>query len=233
MSEPRRLRPGETAQIARFPRLRGPLPAPPGSTLSIATPRVIIRQNSSRASARPKLRAPPPARYAEAKVTRGLRIGIGHDTHRLAPGGPLRLGGVDVPHDRHAEGHSDADALLHAVTDALLGAAALGDIGELFPDTDPANRGLDSAVMLERAHDAIRQAGWQIVNLDCIVFAERPKLSRYKDSIRRRIAEILGIAATEIGLQAKTGEGVDAVGRQEAIMTQCVVLLTAESSNRA
>lgn len=148
------------------------------------------------------------------------------------PGGPLRLGGVDVPHDRHAVGHSDADALLHAVTDALLGAAALGDIGELFPDTDPANRGRDSALMLERAHDEIRRAGWEIVNLDCIIFAERPKLSPYKIAIRRRVAEILGIAETAVGLQAKTGEGVDAVGRQEAIMTQCVVLLTARNSNQ-
>ena len=172
-------------------------------------------------------RASPPARFSEAKVTHGLRIGIGHDTHRLAPGGPLRLGGIAVPHDRHAVGHSDADALLHAVTDALLGAAALGDIGELFPDTDPANRGRDSATMLERAHDEVRQAGWEIVNLDCIVFAERPKLSPYKNTIRQRIAEILGIAETAVGLQAKTGEGVDAVGRQEAIMTQCVVLLAA------
>jgi 2-C-methyl-D-erythritol 2,4-cyclodiphosphate synthase len=158
-------------------------------------------------------------------MTRGLRIGIGHDTHRLSPGGPLRLGGVDVPHDRLAVGHSDADALLHAVTDALLGAAALGDIGELFPDTDPANRGLDSAVMLQRAHDEVRRAGWEIVNLDCIVFAERPKLSPYKVTIRRRVAEILQLDETAVGLQAKTGEGVDAVGRQEAIMTQCVVLL--------
>jgi 2-C-methyl-D-erythritol 2,4-cyclodiphosphate synthase len=174
-------------------------------------------------------RATPPARFAEAQVTRGFRIGIGHDTHRLGPGGPLRLGGVDVPHDRHAVGHSDADALLHAVTDALLGAAALGDIGELFPDTDPANRGRDSASMLKRAHDEVRQAGWEIVNLDCIVFAERPKLSPHKDAIRRRIAEILGIAEMAIGLKAKTGEAVDAVGRQEAIMTQCVVLLTARA----
>src|SRR5206468_5843388 len=110
-----------------------------------------------------------------------MRVGIGHDTHRLALGGPLRLGGMDIPHDRHAVGHSDADVLLHAITDALLGAAALGDIGELFPDTDEQNRGRDSADMLSQAASRIRAAGFTVVNLDCIVMAQRPKLSTYKD----------------------------------------------------
>src|SRR3954452_15450447 len=98
-----------------------------------------------------------------------MRIGIGHDTHRLSPGGPLRLGGIDIPHDRQAVGHSDADVLLHAITDALLGAAALGDIGELFPDTDERNRGRDSADMLSRAMAKVKAAGYVVVNLDCIV----------------------------------------------------------------
>lgn len=153
------------------------------------------------------------------------RIGIGHDTHRLAPGGPLRLGGVDVPHGAHLVGHSDADVLLHAVTDALLGATAAGDIGELFPDTDPAHRGRDSAEMLKLAYDQVRQAGYHLLNLDCIVFAEQPKLGPYKQRIRERIGQILEIPADRVGLKAKTGERVGAIGRQEAIAAQCIVLV--------
>src|SRR6266516_1007791 len=122
-----------------------------------------------------------------------MRVGIGHDTHRLAAGGPLRLGGIDIPHDKHAVGHSDADVLLHAITDALLGAAALGDIGELFPDTDPANKNRDSAEMLREALARVAAAGYSIENLDCIVFIERPRLGPHKQAIRDRIAEILSL----------------------------------------
>ena len=154
-----------------------------------------------------------------------VRVGIGHDTHRLAEGGPLRLGGVEIPHDRHLVGHSDADVLLHAVTDALLGAAALGDIGELFPDTDPNNRDRDSAQMLAMARDRVTGAGYRIENLDCTVFAQRPKLLEHKPAIRRRIAEILNIDIDQVGLKAKTGELVGPVGREEAVEAQCVVLL--------
>ncbi|HEX3999250.1 MAG TPA: 2-C-methyl-D-erythritol 2,4-cyclodiphosphate synthase [Pirellulales bacterium] len=160
--------------------------------------------------------------------TRGslqFRVGIGHDTHRLAAGGPLRLGGIDMPHDQRSVGHSDADVLLHAITDALLGAAALGDIGELFPDSDEANRGRDSGQMLEAAVGHVVAAGWTIENLDCIVFAELPKLSPYKLSIRRRIGELVGIDAERVGVKAKTAEGLDAVGRREAIAAQCVALI--------
>jgi len=156
-----------------------------------------------------------------------MRIGIGHDTHRLSPGGPLRLGGIDVPHDHQAVGHSDADVLLHAITDALLGAAALGDIGEMFPDTDERNRGRDSADMLRRAAERISAAGYTIANLDCVVMLQRPKLVPHRDAIRRRIAEILGISPDQVGMKAKTGEGVGAVGREELIMAQCAVLLDA------
>ncbi len=107
-----------------------------------------------------------------------MRIGIGHDLHRLQPGGPLRLGGIDIPHDRRSIGHSDGDALLHAVIDALLGAAALGDVGQMFPDTDPENRGRDSAEMLTAALEAVAALGWRIVNIDCIVFAQHRNCSR-------------------------------------------------------
>ncbi len=130
-----------------------------------------------------------------------------------------------MPHDQELVGHSDADVLLHAVTDALLGAAALGDIGELFPDTDPANRGRDSAEMLALALAKVAEAGYAVVNVDAIVFAERPKLSAYKTAIRQRMAEVLGLDLDRVGLKAKTGERVGPVGRQEAIMAEAVVLL--------
>jgi 2-C-methyl-D-erythritol 2,4-cyclodiphosphate synthase len=154
-----------------------------------------------------------------------MRIGIGHDTHRLEPGGPLRLGGIDIHHDRQLVGFSDADVLLHAIADALLGAAALGDIGQMFPDTDPTNHGRDSAEMLRAVQDAVAAVGWQICNIDCIVFAQRPKLLAHRQLIRERIAEILDIEPERIGLKAKTGELVGPVGRDEAIEAQCVVLL--------
>ena len=160
-----------------------------------------------------------------------MRVGIGHDTHRLAAGGPLRLGGLDIPHDKHAIGHSDADVLLHAITDALLGAAALGDIGEMFPDTDPANKNRDSADMLAQAATRIRTAGYTIVNLDCIIFAQRPKIGPHRDTIRNRIAEILDVTSEQIGVKAKTGEGVGEIGREELIAAQCVALLQLTTGN--
>jgi 2-C-methyl-D-erythritol 2,4-cyclodiphosphate synthase len=126
-------------------------------------------------------------------------------------------------------GHSDADVLLHAVTDALLGAAALGDIGEMFPDTDPTNRGRDSAEMLALAARRVEAAGYGIANLDCIVFAQAPKLSPYKDAIRRRIAEILSLAVEQVGVKAKTGEGVGPIGCGEAVSAECIVLLEHQS----
>ncbi len=159
------------------------------------------------------------------KATDGLRIGIGHDTHRLCLGGPVRLGGVDIPHDRQLVGHSDADVLLHALTDALLGAAALGDIGQMFPDTDPINRGRDSAEMLVAARDAIAAIGFRIINIDCIVFAQRPKLLPYRQTVRERIADILQIEPERIGLKGKTGEGLGPIGLEEAISAECVALL--------
>lgn len=154
-----------------------------------------------------------------------MRVGIGHDTHRLGQGGPLRLGGITIPHDRHLIGHSDADALLHAITDALLGAAALGDIGELFPDTAAENKGRDSADMLRIAHERVRAAGYQIGNIDCIVFAQKPKMLPHKTAMRESIARILEIPVDRVGLKAKTGELVGPIGREEAISTECVVLL--------
>ena len=136
---------------------------------------------------------------------------------------------MEIPHDAHLVGHSDADVLLHAVTDALLGAAALGDIGEMFPDTDPANQGRDSADMLRRALDRVSAAGWRIVNLDCVIFAQRPKILPHRPAIRRRIAEILGIDEAAVWLKAKTGEGVGPIGEELAVGAECVVLIERQS----
>jgi 2-C-methyl-D-erythritol 2,4-cyclodiphosphate synthase len=154
-----------------------------------------------------------------------FRIGLGHDTHRLGPGNGLVIGGIVIEHDRAAIGHSDADVLLHAVTDAVLGAAALGDIGELFPDDDPANRGRDSAGMLRAAWDRVAAAGWRIVNLDCVIFAQRPKILPHRARIRERIAAILDIDAGSVGVKAKTGEGVGPIGEELAIAAECVALI--------
>ncbi len=154
-----------------------------------------------------------------------FRIGLGHDTHRLVDGTAILLGGVRIEHSRALLGHSDADVLLHAVTDALLGAAGQGDLGEMFPDTAEENRGRDSADMLRTAWRGIQKHGWHIVNLDCIVFAQKPKISPYKESIKTSVATILDIAPDQVGLKAKTGEHVGPIGREEAIAAECVVLL--------
>ena len=154
-----------------------------------------------------------------------LRIGIGHDTHRLQAGGELILGGVSVPHTHSLVGHSDADVLLHAITDAILGAASLGDIGELFPNTSDENKHRDSADMLVIAADKVRAAGFEIINVDCILFAERPKLSPYKRTIAARIAEVLSVEQNRVGVKAKTGEKVGPVGKEEAMQAQAVALL--------
>jgi 2-C-methyl-D-erythritol 2,4-cyclodiphosphate synthase len=132
-----------------------------------------------------------------------------------------------VPHDRHLVGHSDADVLLHAVTDALLGAAALPDIGVMFPNTDLANRSRDSAEMLAAAAALVAKAGFRIVNLDCVVRAQRPRISDYYDAIRHRVAGILRLHPHQFGLKAKTGEGIGPVGREEVIEAHCVALLEA------
>ncbi len=133
---------------------------------------------------------------------------------------------MEIPFDKHLVGHSDADVLLHAVTDALLGAAALGDIGDLFPDTADANRDRCSAEMLTIAAAHVRDQGWRIANLDCIVFAERPKLSPHKATIAERLAEILTIDPTQVNIKAKTGEGVGEIGTGQAVSAQCIALLS-------
>ena len=154
-----------------------------------------------------------------------LRVGLGDDSHRLASGGPLQLGGVEIPHDRHAVGHSDADVLLHAITDAVLGAAGLEDIGVLFPNTEEVNRNRDSAEMLQLAYTEVKSAGYVVVNLDCVVAAEAPKLSPHKKAMRQRIAEVLEIEVNQVNLKGKTGEGVGPIGTGEMIQARCVALV--------
>lgn len=135
----------------------------------------------------------------------------------------MRLGGVTVPFDLHLRGHSDADVVLHAVTDAILGAAGLPDIGELFPDTDPRWRGGDSREFLRAAVAAAAEGGYAVVNVDLVIHAERPRLSGHKQRIQRATAELLNLSATQVNVKAKTNEGLDAVGRGEAIACTCVV----------
>ncbi|HEX8424565.1 MAG TPA: 2-C-methyl-D-erythritol 2,4-cyclodiphosphate synthase [Pyrinomonadaceae bacterium] len=154
-----------------------------------------------------------------------FRIGIGHDTHRLADGRPLILGGVLVESERGAEGHSDADALAHAITDAILGALCEGDIGVHFPDNDPRWKDADSLQLLARVVWLAGQSGFKVVNVDANVSLERPRLRPYIHEMRERLAQVLSIEANCVSVKAKTGEGLDAVGEGRAIVAQAVVLL--------
>ena len=154
-----------------------------------------------------------------------MRIGFGYDSHRFAEGRRLVLGGVEFPGERGLDGHSDADALLHAVIDALLGAAALGDIGSHFPDDDPRWKDADSAKLLEAVVAEVCAAGYRIVNLDATVVCERPKLRPHIDAIRARLAEALGVSVSAVSVKAKTNEGMDAVGEGKGIAVHCVTLL--------
>ncbi len=145
------------------------------------------------------------------------RTGIGYDSHRLAPGGPLVLGGIAIPGDVHLHGHSDGDAIAHAVTDAVLGAAALGDIGEMFADTDVANKGRDSIDMLSRAVARVRAAGWIVGQVDVVVVAESPKIAPHRDAMRARIAGALRVDTSDVSIKGKTNEGMGFIGRGEGI----------------
>lgn len=153
------------------------------------------------------------------------RVGIGYDLHRLDAGGKFILGGVEIPHDKGFVAHSDGDVLAHAIIDALLGAAGLGNIGQRFPDTDPALKGVDSMLLLAQTMDVLRDAGWSVVNVDAVVVAERPKLNPHLEAVTRRLAEVMGMDRGLISVKPKTNEGVNAEGRGEAVSVQAVVLL--------
>ncbi|OGB32622.1 MAG: 2-C-methyl-D-erythritol 2,4-cyclodiphosphate synthase [Burkholderiales bacterium RIFCSPLOWO2_12_FULL_61_40] len=154
-----------------------------------------------------------------------IRIGEGWDIHALVEGRKLILGGVEIPHSKGLLGHSDADALLHAITDALLGAAAMGDIGTLFPDTDAQFKGADSAVLLAEAARRVRAKGYEIGNVDSTVIAQAPKLAPHKLAMRIRISQVLGVAVDQVNVKAKTAEKMGPVGEGLAMEARAVVLL--------
>ena len=160
-----------------------------------------------------------------ASVNLGIRVGIGYDIHRLEPGRRLILGGIAIAHPSGLVGHSDADVVLHAITDAILGAAGLPDIGELFPDTDPAYLNADSKRLLLKAMERVQNAGFSVGNIDVVVHAETPKLAQHKSQMTVSIAEALGCTARQISIKGKTNEGLGDIGRSEAIACTAVALL--------
>jgi 2-C-methyl-D-erythritol 2,4-cyclodiphosphate synthase len=155
-----------------------------------------------------------------------IRIGEGWDTHQLVPGRKLIIGGVEIPFDKGLLGHSDADLLCHAITDALLGAAALGDIGKHFPDTDPAFKGADSVALLTEAMRRVREAGYELGNLDSTVIAQAPKLAHHIPAMKSRIAHALGVSESQVNIKAKTYEHLGPVGQGQSMEARVVVLLT-------
>ncbi len=154
-----------------------------------------------------------------------LRVGHGYDAHRWAEGRPLVLGGVVVPHPKGLLGHSDADVLLHAICDAILGASALGDIGSHFPDTDPAYAGVSSLILLKKTAQMARGRGWEVVNVDATVLAQNPRLAPHIPRMVAEIADTLGLRPSQVNLKATTTEGMGFVGREEGIAAHAVVLL--------
>jgi 2-C-methyl-D-erythritol 2,4-cyclodiphosphate synthase len=154
-----------------------------------------------------------------------LRIGLGYDLHRTIAGRPLVLANVTIPHTHGLDGHSDADVVIHALIDALTGAAGLPDVGQMFPNTDPKYKGIDSAKLLEGTMQEFAKTGYRIVNADIIVMAEKPKLSPHKPEMIKRLAELLKVREDQVNIKGKTGESMDAVGEEKAIACQCVVLL--------
>jgi 2-C-methyl-D-erythritol 2,4-cyclodiphosphate synthase len=152
------------------------------------------------------------------------RVGIGYDSHRFAPPGPLILGGVAIPSDVHLDGHSDGDAVAHALTDAILGAAGAGDIGELFSDRDPANRGKNSIEMLQAAAARIAGLGWRVQQVDVTIVAEKPRVASHRELMKARIAPALGVGVDAVSIKGKTNEGMGWIGRGEGIA--CIAVAT-------
>ena len=167
---------------------------------------------------------------AESRVSsHEARVGIGYDSHRFAPGGPLILGGTRIPVEFSLAGHSDGDAVAHAVTDAVLGAAALGDIGEMFPDTEPDLRGANSMEMLRVAVERVNEAGYAVVNADVVIVAETPKVGPYRNAMRAALAEALGVTMNDVNVKGKTNERMGWVGRGEGLACLATVALSRRS----
>jgi len=158
-----------------------------------------------------------------------FRIGVGFDLHRLGPGTELRIGGIVIPHEKALIGHSDGDVLLHAITDALLGACALGNIGQIFPDSDPRFKGVPSIHFVTRTAELVRKAGYEIGNIDSNILAERPKLLPYFSQMQLKIADALGMPVDRISVKAKTMERIGLIGTEEAIAAEAVVLVLANN----
>ena len=154
-----------------------------------------------------------------------MRVGLGYDLHRTIIGRPLILGNIQIPHERGLEGHSDADIVVHALIDALTGAAGLPDVGQQFPNTDPRYKNINSAELLKATNAAFQKAGWRLVNADFVILAQRPMLSPYKPAMIKRLSELLGVQESQINLKGKTGERVGSVGKEKAMACQCVVLI--------
>ena len=153
------------------------------------------------------------------------RVGIGYDSHRFAPPGPLVLGGVSIPSDVRLHGHSDGDAIAHAVTDAILGAANAGDIGEMFSDKDPANRGKDSIEMLAAAVARIRKSGWRVAQVDVTVITEQPRIAPHRDAMRQRLSDALDVSVDDVSVKGKTNEGMGWIGRGEGLACMAVATI--------
>ncbi len=157
-----------------------------------------------------------------------IKVGIGYDSHRFAPPGPMTLGGVSVPADFHLHGHSDGDAIAHALTDAVLGAAGAGDIGQLFPDTNPANKGRNSIEMLRMAVERVNATGWRVSQVDIVVVTEQPKIGPHRDKMRIELAKALGVKEGEISIKGKTNEKMGWIGRGEGLACMVVATITDE-----
>ncbi|MCL2602735.1 MAG: 2-C-methyl-D-erythritol 2,4-cyclodiphosphate synthase [Treponema sp.] len=153
------------------------------------------------------------------------RVGLGRDVHRLVPGRKFLAGGVEIPFGKGELGHSDGDVLAHAVTDALLGAAALGDIGELYPDSDPAWKDADSLALLRNAWELVRSGGWRLVNLDCVVMCDKPKILPHRENIRHSLAQALEVSPEQIFVKGKTNEGLAPTGTGEAVEALAICLI--------
>lgn len=162
---------------------------------------------------------------ADAAPLPNLRIGLGYDSHRIVPGGPLQVGGISIPWDHHLDGHSDADVVLHALTDALLGAICQQDIGRLFPNTSADNADRDSRDFVNEAMRRVQAASMQVVNLDCVILAERPKMAPHIDNMRQAISKLLAVDISQVSVKAKTGEGVGEIGNGQSMACRVVVLL--------
>lgn len=154
-----------------------------------------------------------------------MRVGIGYDVHKLVEGRKLIIGGVEIPYEKGLLGHSDADVLLHAIMDALLGAAAMGDIGKHFPDTDPAYEGISSVALLRNVGELLQEKGYEVGNIDAIIVAQRPKMAPYREQMRENVAKALGIAVGQVSIKATTEEGLGFTGTGEGVSSQAVVLI--------